>query len=956
MEKSAKSVTNNKSGQYPLIKIRSLIKNLDLELLKLCHQTSPNDGNKYILPRKKGGENKAPSETPTKCLCESLSKTCSLGNIGTWNEDAKRSPRQNRVVRSNASLKNSSSDKSAINCSQSRSNEGASQSNPSVNNSSSQNKNSSPRPIDENPHISSKSQIRSENPNLLPGRNQNLEREVIPIQSKAQILTRSSNKGSSQNQANEQSPIGKLNVAQYLESKQQRQFTDNLSVVSIPSQYRKPIISQSEVVAKVAPQILNESIKPVLPVMIKQKSNFTKSSGLGTISSTLKLGDPLRRSNIWNRVHLVKVKISKQDVLKEGEGHVITSPNNMISQLVDANSVQNKTLSSVYRARVIDAFRNRRIFTIFGNYGTIRRALIKRGWLEKLAPNRYPRLQMLSEDALLMHAKRGNEYETVAISKIINHFPAFFIWQPKGHRDLYVDVRPYRNRIRRSHGMDFSTKVGLIGCSEQLQWHRQDGVSNMLYPRFFRLGGNHEEQAAFVEEFRMSQCRALLRFLCRNVDNEEIIDYENGTISPVIIPFAAERAKRQLEEIENKISLDVEPVSVPEYDWAEFLQSSGRLLNRRGKLKCTYRELNEYVKKIKPIITRLDEKRPDYKFDGCRNMWILKPGYQCRGLNIVIRNNMDEILNWATNHMSRRYIVQKYIEQPLLIYRTKFDIRQYMLLYIRESTVQIWLYKDCYLRFSSQEYTIDDLREVIHLTNNSVQKKYKNKTTRDPRLPRSNMWSLEQFKAYIDQKSLPDNIWENQVYAGFKQNLIAVVLASLDETNLCENCFELYGCDFMLDEQYNPILIEINSTPDLSPSTEVTARICPMVMIDVIKVVIDLPRNNRASTGFFEKIYEINYKFRQDPNQREALDIKGKSMELCKRSPTSMRQRFYKKNVKKSENNDIAKRKSQMRMKVHQKASPSFSPRSSSVKRSQVPKVLQAATREALAIRYTMPK
>lgn len=658
MEKSAKSVTNNKSGQYPLIKIRSLIKNLDLELLKLYNQTAPDDGNKYILPRKTGGENITPPEMPTKGLCQSLSKTCSLGSIGTSNEDAKRSPRQNRVVCSTASLKNSSSDKSAINNSQSRRNEGASQSSPSVNKSLSQNKNISPRPIDENPHISGP-QIRSENPNLLPGRHQNPERQVVQIQNKAQILTRSSNKGSSQNQANDRSPIGKLNIL--MESKQLRPLTDNLSVVSIPSQYRKPIVNQSEAVAKAPPQISNESVKLALPVMIKQKSNFTKSSGLGDISSTLKLGDPLRRSNIWSRVHLVKVKVSKQDVIKEGEGHVITTPNNMISQVLDANSVQTKTLSSVYRARVIDAFRNRRIFTIFGNYGTIRRALLKRGWLEKLAPNRYPRLQMLTEEALLTHAKRGNEYETVAISKIINHFPAFFIWQPKGHRDLYVDVRPYRNRIRRSHGMDFSTKVGLIGCSEQLQWHRQDGVSNMLYPRFFRLSGNHEEQAAFVEEFRMSQCRALLRFLCRNVDNDEIIDYENGAISPVIIPFAAERARRQLEEMENKVSLDTEPVYIPEYDWAEFLQSSGRLLNRRGKLKCTYRELNEYVKKIKPIITRLDEKRADYKFDGCRNMWILKPGYQCRGLNIVIRNNIDEILNWATNHMSRRYIVQKYI-------------------------------------------------------------------------------------------------------------------------------------------------------------------------------------------------------------------------------------------------------------------------------------------------------
>lgn len=210
-----------------------------------------------------------------------------------------------------------------------------------------------------------------------------------------------------------------------------------------------------------------------------------------------------------------------------------------------------------------------------------------------------------------------------------------------------------------------------------------------------------------------------------------------------------------------------------------------------------------------------------------------------------------------------------------------------MVVYIRESTIQIWLYRDCYLRFSSQEYSTEDLRESIHLTNNSVQKKYKNKLTRDPRLPRHNMWSLEQFKTYLNQLRPGENLWERKVYEGFKKNLIAVVLASLDETNLCENAFELYGCDFMLDEQFNPILIEINSTPDMSHSTEVTKRICPMVLQDVVKVIVDLPRNNRASTGLFELIYEVNYKFKQDRNQKDSLNINGKSINVSKRMMAS---------------------------------------------------------------------
>lgn len=68
-----------------------------------------------------------------------------------------------------------------------------------------------------------------------------------------------------------------------------------------------------------------------------------------------------------------------------------------------------------------------------------------------------------------------------------------------------------------------------------------------------------------------------------------------------------------------------------------------------------------------------------------------------------------------------------------------------------------------------------------------------------------------------------------------KKNVLSIVAASLDGMKMERNMFELYGADFMVTENFRTMLIEINSSPDLSPSTEVTEVICPAVLEDLVK-------------------------------------------------------------------------------------------------------------------------
>lgn len=147
---------------------------------------------------------------------------------------------------------------------------------------------------------------------------------------------------------------------------------------------------------------------------------------------------------------------------------------------------------------------------------------------------------------------------------------------------------------------------------------------------------------------------------------------------------------------------------------------------------------------IVKTVSQLGQSEEYNSLNGGDNIWILKPGALSRGRGIKCIKTLSQVLEHI-DHKESKWVVQKYIENPLLVLRRKFDVRLWVLV-TSINPLRIWSYDEPYVRFSCKSYAVDDLdNNLVHLTNNAVSKKAKQKKE----LIEGNMWFIDQLKDYL---------------------------------------------------------------------------------------------------------------------------------------------------------------------------------------------------------------
>eukprot|EP01062_Namystynia_karyoxenos_P045204 TRINITY_DN3352_c1_g1_i1.p1 TRINITY_DN3352_c1_g1~~TRINITY_DN3352_c1_g1_i1.p1 ORF type:complete len:644 (+),score=245.13 TRINITY_DN3352_c1_g1_i1:80-1933(+) len=248
------------------------------------------------------------------------------------------------------------------------------------------------------------------------------------------------------------------------------------------------------------------------------------------------------------------------------------------------------------------------------------------------------------------------------------------------------------------------------------------------------------------------------------------------------------------------------------------------------------------------------------------NIWCAKPSNGAKGAGIKISRSYDELVSHVDDDPEPHpWVVQQYIEHPLLLERRKFDIRVWVLVC---APFTILYYRRGVCRTTSCDYATEGGKlnladSFAHLTNNAIQKQGSDfsKYEQD-----NFLWfedAAEKFAA-LD----PPVSFEKQIVPQMKKMVVSALRAARHhfiDAPAPLRPFQLMGFDFIPDASGRVWLLEVNGSPAIAHTPQYTLEdwmvsdMAEHILGDEWPGAVDALRERREAEGRrndFELLYE----------------------------------------------------------------------------------------------------
>jgi len=252
---------------------------------------------------------------------------------------------------------------------------------------------------------------------------------------------------------------------------------------------------------------------------------------------------------------------------------------------------------------------------------------------------------------------------------------------------------------------------------------------------------------------------------------------------------------------------------------------------------------------------------PEYQAEKAQKtiVYIRKVGsgsHQAAGVQPVNDKEEAELRKHYKNgalcgQVELNYIIQTYVYNPLLLNGHKFDFRVYMV--IASTNPLIGYYHDGFLRVSLHPYDVNSDDKSVLLTNTALSTKIFDIARKEghyqglneTELRNFQMWNFQRLQDYLLEKGkITDKNWlDNYLRPEFMKAMIHLLKMSSGSFLKRSQIYELYGTDFMLDDNLNLWFIECNSGPVLSGSSEEKEKFVTKMLADHFEIVSSLMKS-----------------------------------------------------------------------------------------------------------------
>ena len=183
------------------------------------------------------------------------------------------------------------------------------------------------------------------------------------------------------------------------------------------------------------------------------------------------------------------------------------------------------------------------------------------------------------------------------------------------------------------------------------------------------------------------------------------------------------------------------------------------------------------------------------------NVWVWRPegGYAGKGVHFI--NSKQKYKDILKNCKTKRALLSRYIK-PMLYNEHKFHLRMFFMIVKTSEELKTYVFNSGLIAPAAKPY---------------INGKYEENSIHDTRLRHKDIRFPRDFPKYESNQNISsENVFEEMT--NILRNVSKYIQPHVKLYPESKSAFEIFGCDFMIDESGHVYLIEINFKPDFGRS------------------------------------------------------------------------------------------------------------------------------------------